>query len=150
MWLYFLIFGIALILLGVGFMLATHFTSVHQAGLKERCVVAAEAELVDTTERTTEFSESIEISYHGSYTFVTEDGVRVTAENKVGYGAPDQVPGPVVGILYNPNNIGEFILPEEQASIANSSILPGLRRGGIAMLAIGVALLVAAVVLLVV
>ena len=141
-----LIFGVVLTLLGAGFVLGAHFSAKHQAGLEERCVVATQAELVGTTERSEEYMDRIEVTYHGTYVFLTEDGVRVSAENKSGYARPDEVPGPVVSILYNPNNPGEFMLQEEKEFVANSNILPGMRRAGIAMLVAGIPLLVAAVV----
>ena len=143
-----LIFGVTLTLIGLGFLVIPHIVGKHQAGLVERCSVSAEAELVDHECRSIEFTDDISVTYHGVYAFQTDDGVRVQAENKSGYGRPDEIPGPLVTIKYNPNNPGEFIIPDEQAQIAESKVLPGLRRGGIAMLACGVPLAVIAIVLL--
>ena len=70
--------------------------------------------------------------------------MEVRAENENGYGLARDVPGPLVTILYNPNNPTEFFLPEEQASFQKS--YPGLRRTGIALLVFGILLLVACVV----
>ena len=147
MGLVFIIFGATLILLGGGFVLASHFVGRYLAGLEERCTVSAEAELVDKARRSTEYSEKIEVTYHGVYSFVTEDGVHVQAENKSGYSRPEEIPGPVIAIRYNPDNLGEFLLPEEQARIDEINILPGLRRSGIAMLIAGVPLLIVGIVL---
>ena len=143
-----LIFGVTLTLLGVGFIAAAYFVVRHRAGLEERCSASAEAELVDKACRTIEFSEDVSINYHGVYSFQTGDGVRVQAENKSGYGLPEEIPGPIVTIRYNPNNPGEFLIPSEQSYITESKVLPGLRRGGIAMLVIGVPLIVAGAMLM--
>ena len=143
-----LIFGVTLTLLGIGFLVIPQIVGKHQAELVERCSVTAEAELVGNECRSIEFTDDTSVTYHGVYAFQTDDGVSVRAENKSGYGHPDEIPGPLVTIKYNPNNPGEFVIPDEQASIAESQILPGLRRGGIAMLVVGVPLVIAAVVLM--
>lgn len=146
MGLFFLIFGVTLTLLGVAFAAAMRFVGKAQAGLRERCRVSAEAELVDTVYRSIEFSDEIRISYHGVYTFRTKDGRHMRAENEYGYSLPEEVAGPLVTILYNPDNPAEFLLPEEQERIEKDQVLPGLWRAGIVMLILGVPLIIAGVV----
>lgn len=146
MGLFFLIFGVTLIILGISFLAISRFSEVQQPALNERCSVPTEAELVGTERRSTEWRHKIQVTYHGVYAFTAQDGVHYRAENKVGYARPDDVPESVVSIRYNPDNPGEFVLPEEQERIANAQIIPGLRRAGIVMLVLGVPLMVAAAV----
>ncbi|MBR3317568.1 MAG: DUF3592 domain-containing protein [Atopobiaceae bacterium] len=144
MGLFFLIFGVTLTLLGVTFLSITFFVARQRAGLEERCSASTEATLIDAVSRSTEYSNRVHVTQHGIYAYQTMDGMEVRAENENGYGLARDVPGPLVTILYNPNNPTEFFLPEEQASFQKS--YPGLRRTGIALLVFGILLLVACVV----
>ncbi len=146
MGLVFLIFAGVLMLLGIAFVAIANVAGKSQSQLNERCTIAVEAELVDTMERSEEWSERIEISYHGVYAYATQEDVRVQAENAYGYGLPDEVPGPRVTIRYNPDKPTEFILPDEYARVEEANILPGLRRSGIGMLIAAVPLAILAVV----
>ncbi len=139
-----LVFGIVLVILGATLMAVGSFAGKEEAEHEQRCTAPAEAELVDTVERHTEWMDEIDIRHHGVYSFVTADGRRVEAEARTGYGRIDDIPGPRAAILYNPRDPEEFLFPQERESVAQA--LPGLRKAGIICLVIGVPLLICSVV----
>ncbi len=143
-----LIFGVALVGIGIALTAAARHSENQQAELDQRCNASAEAELVGTVSRTSGFSDDNSITYYGTYSFVTQDGVRVQAHNEIGYGSPEDVPGPFVTIRYNPDNLAQFIIPQEQESTA--TVAPALKKAGVITLVLGVPLTVAGVVILVV
>lgn len=54
---------------------------------------------------------------------------RVQAQNEIGYGSPEDVPGPLVTIRYNPDNLAQFIIPQEQLCLEYAvSMYPHLSR----------------------
>ena len=142
--LYFLIFGAILAVIGGAFLAITHSVEVTESRRGQTCTVSAEAKLIDSIRHSTHYMDEIRVTYHGVYTYRTEDGTQIHSENKHGYGRPDDIPGPVATILYDPNEVTEFIIPEEQVSIPDA--FPGLRRTGKILLALSVPLLIAAVV----
>lgn len=145
MGLIFLLFGAVLIIIGVAFILLTRFTEQKQSELKTRCTESTEAQLVDYVRKSESWTDEIEITYHGVYEYVTKDGLQVRSENENGYGRPENISGPTVTLLYNPAEPTEFLIPSEQVEIFDA--LPGLRRIGPKLLAIGIPLLIAAALL---
>ena len=143
-----LIFGVALAGIGIALTAAARHSENQRAELDQRCNASAEAELVGTISRTSGFSDDNSITYYGTYSFVTQDGVRVQAQNEIGYGSPEDVPGPLVTIRYNPDNLAQFIIPQEQESTA--TVAPSLKKAGTITLVLGVPLTIAGVVLLLV
>ena len=143
-----LVFGVALVGIGIALTVGSRHAGKRRAELDERCVASAEAELVGTVSRTSSFSDDTGIYYHGTYAFVSQDGVRVQVQNEMSYGSPEDVPGPLVNIRYNPNNLAEFILPNEQETTA--AVAPALKKAGTITLVLGVPLTIAGVVLLLV
>ena len=139
----FLLFGVVLILIGAAFIVLTRFAEQKQAELEARCTVPTDARLVDHVRRSERYTDEIRVTYHGVYEYLAEGGLQVRSENENGYGRPENISGPTVAILYNPDDPTEFLIPEEHVSI--SSALPGLRSIGPVLLALGVPLLVAAV-----
>ena len=144
--LFFFIFGFALAAIGGAFLAIIYYIKKKQNEADQTYNAWAEAELVDWVNHIDTFDERTHDTFHGIYTFETEQGMRVKTESDYGYGAPEDIPGPVVKIRYNPADPLEFVIPEEQAS--TSSALPGFQKTGIGLLVLGISLLAAGVVFL--
>lgn len=140
-----LVFGVVLITIGAALLAGGHHAAKNQDWLEKRCTATTEAKLIDTVHRVSEFNDEDGITYHGVYEYVAEDGLIVQVQNKNGYGMPDSVPGPIVTIRYNPDSVSEFLLPEEQVSVAEAG--PALKKAGIISLVLGFPLTIAGVVL---
>ena len=138
----FIIFGAVLVFIGACFVAGGYFVQKHQRNLQERCTATVEAELVDTVPRSTRYSDTTHITYHGVYAFLPEENLHLKSQNEIGYATPEEVLGPHVTIRYNPNKPAEFIIPGESEEVIQSDLLPGFKRGGIAMLVGGVLLVV--------
>ena len=143
-----LTFGVGLVIIGVSLNVSVRYIAKKWIELDEGCTAFTEAELVNTVCRSSGFSDDNTVAYHGVYTYVSQDGVRVQVENENGYGTSEDVPGPRVTIRYNPEKPAEFILPEEHAS--NVTVAPTLKKAGVITLALGIPLTIAGVVLLLV
>ena len=143
----FFIPGLACLFIGVMFLLVYRRSIIADEASERSMNAQGWAKLADTGSRLEyNYENRSRTVYYGVYEYDTFDGQHISSASDFGYGNQKDIPGTqgnMVKIRYNPNNLTEFVLLEEQA--VSRTVLPSFRKIGIILSVLGILFSAAAI-----